>query len=630
MVSFAEAIHQRILVFDGPMGTELYRHHVFTNRCFEELNLTDRNLIGQILSDYKNAGADVLTTNTFGANRLNLEKYGIADKLTLINRTGAEIARSIAGENLFVAGSIGPIQRAGGETEEDIETLILEQVDAIWSGKADFILFETLPNRHSMEQCAAAMRKRPDVPFVLSCAVVSSADGSVHSASGEPLSRLLAPFTKKNSTSEEPPVKPDTGQTLTLDAATLLAFGLNCGSGPENLLTAVEEAVKMTRLPLIVQPNAGTPKVFEGRHLYYCSPEYAATYAMRFAHLGAAAVGGCCGMTPDHIREMAKMVKPLAKARTGAILKETQPEVSEVPEVPFRERSRFAWKLARKAWVASVELVPPRGYNLTDIIEKSKQLYRQGVDAVNLPDGPRASSRISSLVVAQRILQEAHIEPILHVCCRDRNLIGMQADMLGCAASGIHNLLFITGDPPKLGLYPNATGVFDTDSIGMVSLQRRLNRGIDLGGQTVNPPTKAVIGTGLDPTALDRQRELDRFRQKVAAGAEFAITQPIFDPNALLTFLDEIGELPIPVIAGIWPLASYRNAEFMQNEVPGVTVPDSTMKRMAAVSTRSKEDQLQTGIDIAKEMIACVRHRVSGVQISAPFGRADIALAVLE
>jgi homocysteine S-methyltransferase len=205
----------------------------------------------------------------------------------------------------------------------------------------------------------------------------------------------------------------------------------------------------------------------------------------------------------------------------------------------------------------------------------------------------------------------------------------MQADLLGCAASGIHNLLFVTGDPPKLGLYPNATGVFDTDSIGMTSVQRRLNRGIDLGGQAVQPPTKAVIGVGLDPTALDRKRELDRFRMKVDAGAEFAITQPVFDPGALLSFLDEIGELPIPVMAGIWPLASYRNAEFMKNEVPGVVVPDATMERMAAVAKQSKEAQLAVGVEIAREMIAQVRYRVSGIQVSAPFGRIDIVMAVL-
>jgi homocysteine S-methyltransferase len=413
------------------------------------------------------------------------------------------------------------------------------------------------------------------------------------------------------------------------DFAQPIAFGMNCGAGPEGLLQATEEAVKITPLPLIVQPNAGTPKEFEGRRLYYSSPEYVATYAMRLVNLGVAAIGGCCGITPEHIQEIAKMVKPLAKGRSAhTVLRSVQPEVEEQPEIPLQDRSRFAWKLARRDWITTVELVPPRGYDLTETIEKSRKLYRHGIDAINIPDGPRASSRISPLVVAQHLLRETGIEPILHFCCRDRNLIGMQADLLGCAASGIQNMLFVTGDPPKLGLYPDATGVFDTDSIGMVAVQRRLNRGVDLGGQTVTP-TKAVIGVGLDPTSLDRKRELERFRAKIDAGAEFAITQPVFDPNALLSFLDAIGDCPIPILAGIWPLASYRNAEFMQNEVPGVIVPEGTMNRMQAVSKRPKEEQLAVGIEIAREMIEEVRQRVSGVQISAPFGRVEIALAVL-
>jgi homocysteine S-methyltransferase len=487
-------------------------------------------------------------------------------------------------------------------------------------GNVDFIIFETQPSRLAMEHCVLAMQQRPHIPYIVSCAVVMPSDGGLPtSASGESIARLFAPL-------------PD-------DWRKPVALGLNCGSGPEGLLVAAESAIKMIDLPLIVQPNAGTPKEFEGRSLYFCSPEYAATYAMQFANLGVAGIGGCCGMTPDHIRAIANMVKPLAKAHSASqsakvILKEAHPEVVEQPEVPLRERSRFAWKLTQRSWITTVELVPPRGYDLSGIIDSSRQLHRNGVDAINLPDGPRASSRISPLVTAQQILQEAHIEPILHFCCRDRNLIGMQADLLGCAASGINNLLFVTGDPPKLGLYPDATGVFDTDAIGMVAVQRRLNRGIDLGGQAVNPATKAVIGVGLDPTALDRHRELDRFRMKVEAGAEFAITQPVFDPEALLSFLDALekeqgGELPIPIIAGIWPLASYRNAEFTKNEVPGVVVPDSTMERMAAVAKSSKEDQLAVGVEIAREMIAQVRHRVGGIQVSAPFGRVDIVLAVL-
>lgn len=603
--SFAETLKKRLLVFDGPMGTELYRHHIFTNRSYDELNLSNAKLIEQILTEYKESGADVLTTNTFGANRPTLEKHGIAAQLAAINEAGVKIAKKVAGSDCFVAGSIGPIL---GYTDAVLEGYILEQVDTLRQAGADFILFETLPNRQAMEAAAKAMSQRPDVPFVLSFAV----NDRKESHSGDSLARMLAPLPE------------------TVLGGQLVAFGMNCGCGPEGLLAATEDAVKLTTLPLIVQPNAGLPKEFEGRYLYYSSPEYVATYAMRLANLGVAAIGGCCGITPEHIKEIAAVVKPLAKAHSArSVLKEEAPEVVEKPETPLAERSRLGWKLANRQWITTIEIVPPRGFDLKDTIEKCRTLYRCGIDAVNLPDGPRASSRISSLVAAGEVLRRANIEPILHFCCRDKNLIGMQADLLGCAAMHIHNILFITGDPPKLGLYPDATGVFDTDSIGMSAVQRRLNRGVDFGGQSIEQ-TRAVIGVGLDPTSLDRRRELDRFKRKIDAGAEFAITQPVFDPEALLKFLDELGDCPIPVIAGVWPLANYRNAEFMQNEVPGVIVPDDTMKRMERVSKQPKEEQLAVGVEIAREMIAAVKSRINGVQVSAPFGRIDIALKVLE
>jgi homocysteine S-methyltransferase len=403
---------------------------------------------------------------------------------------------------------------------------------------------------------------------------------------------------------------------------------MNCGSGPDGLLGAVEQAVQLTRLPLFVQPNAGMPKEVEHRKIYLCSPEYFATYGRRYVSLGVSAVGGCCGITPEHIRELAKAIKPLSRVRVKPLPVAAAETVREKEPAPLVERSRFAARLANRQWVTSVELLPPRGFDLRDTIEKSTTLQEHGVDAVNLPDGPRASSRISSLVTADRIQREAGIEAILHFCCRDRNLIGMQADLLACAACGIQNILFVTGDPPKLGNYPSATGVFDTDSIGMVAVQRRLNRGIDLGGQEIDPPTRAVIGVGLDPTALDRRRELDRFRQKVEAGAEFAITQPVFDPDALLRFLDEVQQYNIPILAGVWPLASYRNALFLKNEVPGVVIPEATMRRMESVTSR--EDQLAMGVQIARESIQRVRDRVAGIQVSAPFGKVATALAVIE
>jgi homocysteine S-methyltransferase len=602
-LTFPQALNHGVLVFDGAMGTELYRHHVFTNRCFDELCLSDPKLIRQIHTDYRDAGADVLTTNTFGANRVALATFGLAERLGEIVRAGARLAREVADaaeRPLYVAGSIGPLP-GQPQYEAMIEEMIVEQVDGLIDGGADFILFETQPNRVALERCAAAMGRRPEVPFVLSFTIVEAGE----TASGESVERMLAP--------------------LPVGSAQPIAWGMNCGLGPDGLLGAVERAVKVTALPLVVQPNAGLPREVENRRIYLCSPEYLATYARRYVAMGVSAVGGCCGTTPDHIREVALAVKPLRRARVVPVA----PAASVEPKTPapLAEKSQLGARLAGRQWITTVELLPPRGYDLRSTVAKAKALHQRGIGAINIPDGPRASARLASLIAADHILHQAQIEPILHFCCRDRNLIGMQADLLACAACGVRNILFVTGDPPKLGDYPQATGVFDTDSIGMAAVQRRLNGGVDLGGQAIDPPTFAVIGVGLDPTALDRRRELDRFRQKVEAGADFAITQPVFDPDALLRFLDDVEQFGIPIIAGIWPLASYRNASFMRNEVPGVVVPDAVMERMASV--KSREDQLAMGVQIARESVARVRDRAAGIQVSAPFGNIDTACAVI-
>ena len=594
------------MIFDGAMGTEIYRHHVFTNRCFDELCLSDAKLIRTIHGEYRDAGADVLTTNTFGANRVALANFGLAEKVREINRVGASIAREVAdaaGRPMFVAGSIGPLP-VQPRYEALYDEMIAEQVESLLSGGADFILFETQPTRRALEICATGMHSLPPTPFVLSFALVENCE----SASGESVERMIAP--------------------LPGDLPQPIAWGMNCGIGPDGLLSAVERAVKLTALPIIVQPNAGMPKEVENRRIYLCSPEYLSEYAKRYVTLGASAVGGCCGTTPDHIRELASAVKPLARMRSKHVISAVAESVEQKTPAPLAEKSQLGYRLANRQWVTSVELLPPRGYDMSSTIAKSRTLHERGVSAINIPDGPRASSRLSSLIAAEHILRDAEIEPILHFCCRDRNLIGMQADLLACAACGIRNILFVTGDPPKLGDYPHATGVFDTDSIGMAAVQRRLNRGVDLGGQPIDPQTFAVIGVGLDPTALDRQRELDRFRAKLEAGAEFVITQPVFDPDALLRFLDEVQHYNLPIIAGIWPLTSYRNASFMRNEVPGVIVPDAVMERMASVASR--EAQLAMGIEIARESVARVRDRAAGIQVSAPFGKIEIALAVIE
>lgn len=652
-LTFQEALASSTLVFDGATGTEIYRRRVFTNQCYDELNLRNPRMIEEIAAAYRDAGVDVLTTNTYGANRFALEKYGLETQVAAINAAGVALTRRVASETateerpIFVAGSVGfpSAETLEKRSRNEIVEAFAAQVDALVKAGVDVVLFETQPSRETAEIAVDAMQAAaPNFPFVVSYALSPALFRAPNTLEtrAKRFAELFAPFA--------PSVESDkTGKTCAtvnggaddpscpccqIAAATRpqpLAWGLNCGFGPAEMLNATLEIVKTLDKPLIVQPNAGAPESFEGRQLYYNSPEYLATYATRYADLGAAAVGGCCGTTPEDLAEVVKAVKPTSRGRRVEIkLVDAAPDVVELPESPVESRSRLAAKLARGEWVSTVETIPPRGYDLADFIDKGRRLKEAGVDAVNLPDGPRASARISSIVAASKILDEAGIEPVLHMCCRDKNLIGIQADLVGCAALGIRNILFITGDPPKLGNYASATGVFDCDSIGLCALQRRLNRGVDLGGLALPPATNAFFGVGFDPSALDRKREIDRLKRKIDAGALFAVTQPVFDPNVLLSFLDECGDaLSIPVIAGVWPFVSYRNALFMRKEVPGVVVPDEIMSRMEAAATRSKEDQLATGIEIARESLATIRSAVQGVQVSAPLGRIEVSLDVL-
>lgn len=599
-------LQQSVLIFDGGMGTEIYKRHFFINTCFEELCLSSPKIISDIHQEYFKAGAEVISTNTFGANKNKLSKFGFGNKVQEINRAGVKLARESGGENTLVAGSAGPIGEVAynsGIKEVDIIDMLAEQVSALKEGGADFIIFETLPTQKDLERSIKAMDKVRGIPYALSLTVSRAGESS----KGESLKVLLAPLSKLEN-------KPT-------------AIGLNCGLGPEALLSVVEKLVQVCSYPIIVQPNAGTPRSIDNRTIYMTSPEYFTTYAMKYVSLGVRGVGGCCGTTPEHIRDLARSVKPTSKNAFSKII--SLPVSEELLQTPVltESKSKLGLKLVKKEWIKTIELVPPKGYALKDIIEKAILCKNTGIDAINIPDGPRASSRMSPIITSLMIQKEAEIETILHFCCRDRNLIGMQSDLLGCAAAGIKNLLFVTGDPPKLGNYPYASAVFDADSIGMTKIQSKLNRGVDIGGNSIGNKTEALIGVGADPNAIDMERELRRTIEKIEAGAEFIITQPVFDASALISFCKKIEKYKIPVIAGIWPLASYRNAEFMKNEVPGVVVPDSVMKRMAKYE--AKEDQRSEGISIAKESIDTIREFVAGVQVSAPLGNVDTSLKVL-
>ncbi len=593
------------------MGTMLYQRGIFLNRCFDELNLVAPALVREVHAGYVEAGADFVETNTFGANRVKLSPYGLANEVERINRAAVEVARAAAGDAVLVAGAMGPLgcelTEFGPISSGQAGQMFRQQAAALAEAGVDFLILETFSNTDELLVALDAVGALGQVPVVAQM-TVNERNETIY---GERVDQAL-------------------GRIARHDAVT--AVGLNCAVGPSSMLSSLELARTITDKPISVQPNAGMPRSVEGRQLYMCTPEYMAEYAKRFFEKGARIIGGCCGTTPDHIREIARAVRSVGRAvarTTGSVTvgRDRPKETPSLPAVPLEAKSQFGAKLAAGQEVVAVEMTPPRGVDMTTILNKARQCAAAGIDAINIPDGPRASSRLSPMVTAVRIQQEAGMETILHFCCRDRNLIGMQSDILGASAIGLKNLLIITGDPPKLGDYPNATAVFDMDSIALTNVVHNLNRGLDIGGNRIEPPTTLTIGVGANPVAADWDREVERFRHKVAAGAEYAITQPVFDADSLFRFLDAIEGCRIPIVAGIWPFTSFKNAEFMANEVPGVVVPKALLDRMSAAT--SKEEGLALGVQIARELVAKVRGRVAGFAVSAPFGNVQTALAVL-
>ena len=613
---------ERIVVFDGAMGTMLYSKGVFINQCYDELNLRAPGMITDLHRAYVKAGAEVIETNTFGANRLKLTPYGLESQTAELNRAGARLARAVADEAarpVLVAGSVGPlgvrIEPFGPTSRDEARGHFREQMQALKDGGADVFLLETFGDLHEIEQAILAARDVSKTTPVIAQMTIG-ADG-------------LSPF---GATPED--------IARSLDAWGADVIGLNCSVGPQIILEAIEKMAPLTRRKLSAQPNAGMPREINGRSMYMASPEYMATYARHLVQAGARVVGGCCGTTPEHIHAIAEGVRPLSPrlAATGvattalakAAIAEGGPSVPVVQTTPLAERSRWGAKIAAKQFVTSVEIVPPRGVDAARMLADVKKLKDAGVDAVNVPDGPRAQSRMGALLTSVILQQQVGIEAVTHYSCRDRNLLGMLSDLLGAAAIGLHNMLLVTGDPPKMGPYPDATAVFDIDAIGLTNLVANLNRGLDPGGNPIGKPTSFVIGVGVNPAAMDLPHEIKRFEWKVEAGAEFAITQPVFDPAQLESFLKKVEHVRIPVVAGIWPLVSVRNAEFLANEVPGVTVPDSIIARMRKANDRSREHAVAEGIAIAREMLERVKPLVQGVQVSAPFGKVELALQVCE
>ena len=615
---FLEALEERVLVCDGAMGTMLYAKGVFINKSFDALNVTQPDLVAEVHQEYVRAGADIIETNTFGANRIKLGSFGMAEKLHAINAQGARIARHAAREQTYVAGAIGPlgirIEPWGKTGIDDAQVYFREQAKALADGGVDLYILETFRDLNEIGAAIDAVRSVSDLPIIAQ--MTTEEDGNT--LDGTPPERFAPDLERR-------------GATL---------IGVNCSVGPAPMLETIERMAAVTKLRLAAQPNAGRPRDVEGRNLYLCTPEYMASYARRFILHQVRVVGGCCGTTPEHIRQIKMAVRAeragvsgaeraaVSDVERGRSPRGPAPSVVHGPPVPREQKSRLAHAMAHGRFIVQVELLPPRGYQTEQVIERARALKIRGVDAVNIPDGQRAGARISALALAVLVEQQAGIETVLHYSCRDRNLLGIQSDLLGAHAMGLRNLLLITGDPGRVGDYPDATAVFDVDSIGLTNVVGRLNHGCDVGGQPIGPPTAYHVGVSVNPAAPNPDDELRRFDYKVEAGAEFVVTRPLFDVRAFEQFLKRIESAKLPVVAGIFPFESARNAEFMANEVPGVRVPDALLDRMRAAD--GQDAGVAEGIAIAREIAAEVRSRVQGLQVSTASGNIDAALAVVD
>jgi methionine synthase I (cobalamin-dependent)/5,10-methylenetetrahydrofolate reductase len=602
----------RTVLCDGAMGTTLYSRGIFINRCYDELNLSQPELIRSVHEEYVQAGAEIIETNTFGANAFRLLRYGLQDKVEAINMAGARIARQAVDQladkqagKAWVAGSVGPLgvrlEPLGKTGLDEARAAFAEQIRGLLAGGVDLLILETMSALNEAEQALlAAHDAAPELPVMVMVTVDEEAiclDGASPTVAAQRLTHWGAD-----------------------------AIGCNCSVGPATILTAIEAMSAATSLPLVAMPNAGMPRAVDGRNIYLCSPEYMASFARKFIKTGVQFLGGCCGTTPNHVRAMKSALRAAEAQQTSHTAISKEPIVTETPPPPFRDRSNLARLIDDGTFVTMVEIVSPKGIACTKEVEGARLLKNLGVHVINVPDSPRASARMSAQSLCIQIQQQTGIETVLHYTCRDRNVLSIQSDLLGASSIGLKNILCLTGDPPKLGNYPDATAVFDVDAIGLVNIVKRLNHGLDIGSNAIGESTGFSIAVAANPGVPDIDNEIRRFAYKVEAGAEFAITQPVFDLAILEAFLKRIEGFRIPVIAGIWPLTSLRNAEFMKNDLR-VSVPDSILLRMQRAD--SPEKARAEGVRIAQEMLAAARPLVQGVQVSAPFGRYALAAEVL-
>lgn len=605
-------LRERPRIGDGAVGTALYTGGVAARRSFDDLNRSDPDRVGAIHTAHLAAGAEVISTNTFGANRWKLGRHGLASEVAAINAAGVAVARRAAGHNALVLGSVGPsgeiVAPLDEEKAPEMAAGFREQIAALVEAEVDAVLIETFTSLSEARLALAAAREvAPEIGVI-----------------------VLMTFSDQATTLFGVPA----GQAgAALAAAGADAVGSNCGVGPDSTLTALEAMRDTVSLPLVAQPNAGIPERTEGRFLYPSSPDYVAHYAKRYLRLGVSLIGGCCGTGAAHIGAVAGVVRaasaaarstrlPEAAAATPAAAESAEP--AGVPPVEVPERSGLARALTNGDFAVSVEMDPPRGAAPGRFLDRARGLADAGIGFVNVADGPRASARMSAIAFAALLERAGHVETILHYQCRDRNLIGIQSDLLGAHALGIRNLLAVTGDPPKLGDYPHATPVFDVDSVGLVRILSGLNHGVDLAGNPLGGALPFYIGVGANPAAADLETEMQKFGRKAAAGAQYCLTQPVYEPGLLETFLESVEDYGVPVLVGVLPLVSSRNAEFLHNEVPGMSVPKPVRDRLAAAPTRQRARDV--GVAVAREMVAAARERAAGVYVMPPFNRFDLAI----
>lgn len=600
---FLERLRQGPVLCDGALGTMLYARGIPYERCFDELNLSQPELVQEIHQSYIAAGAEVIETNTFGANRFKLARFGLERKVRDINFRGVKIAREareVAGVPVFLAGAVGPIGQplapVGTITLDDARAAFREQIEALLEAGADLLVLETFPDLEELRQAVLAAREVCELPIV---AQVSFAeDGRTLTGVGP---REVA---------------------AALSELRVAVAGTNCGVGPQLALDVVQQMAVQRDLPLSALPNAGFPSRVEGRYLYFSTPEYFAEYARRFAQVGVSLIGGCCGTTPAHIAAMRRALDELAPGPNARRVVVSAPErTADAAEPPSVEGpTPWARKLQAGEFAVSVELDPPKGLNPTKVVQGAGYLASVGVDCINIGDSPMARVRMSCIALAVLIQRQTGLDTIIHFTTRDRNLMALQSELLGAHALGIRNILALTGDPPRMGNYPNATGVWDVDSIGLVQILKQLNQGVDWAGNSIGRPASFTIGCAVNPVAEDLSLELDRFHRKIEAGANFAMTQPLYDLEQLLAFLDRAGPIRIPLILGVMPLQSYKHAEFLHNELPGVVIPAAVRERMR----QAGEHGMAEGIRQAQEFLAEAQRYVQGVYFMPSFGRYEM------